>query len=514
MNPMDVSFGIEFEFDVIRSDGYKIRDVFYDGWIYVDGWGHQDDHTCSVELRTPVFTSIDQAIDEITRQFNYWCDELEDYAPYPYNQGTRSLGQHIHIGRPDSPLKDLDRYYIAKSIANIYPFLASLQAQPIPSRRGLTTTYAAPIWYYDWMIPHSDHYCEISRSHHGTVEFRLFDANIPQVSLVNVWFMTNIADNILRIVSDHNQFDITLDRERYRRDRENGLRYGLRALDIKHYLEYYSHFVGNIEIPNYPFLKEILYLACKYRLNPYNIKQLANPNEYYYFRYMFTRPGRYLSNLIGLIDVSRNTTLHNILSDVMNNAQSINNLSDLIRIAESTIPTVSRIYEIPLHSRNLPSRSYVKECIQVGTYRIRRITDVPGYTSYDVAERISYLLRHHGDGFVNLFEPDQIIDDPRRFYVLTVYDNSSNRYAIVGCIAIRMSSGEISSLVVDRRYRRLGIADILLRHVMNISERPVWGFVRKENQGMISLLRNLGFEFEQGNDRSLRFYLPQNRRDQ
>jgi hypothetical protein len=41
-----------------------------------------------------------------------------------------------------------------------------------------------------------------------------------------------------------------------------------------------------------------------------------------------------------------------------------------------------------------------------------------------------------------------------------------------------------------------------------------WGFVRKENQGMISLLRNLGFEFEQGNDRSLRFYLPQNRRDE
>jgi hypothetical protein len=59
---MTISFGIEFEFDVIRRDGYRIRDVFYDGWIYVDGWGHQDDHTCSVELRTPVFTSIDQAI--------------------------------------------------------------------------------------------------------------------------------------------------------------------------------------------------------------------------------------------------------------------------------------------------------------------------------------------------------------------------------------------------------------------------------------------------------------------
>jgi ribosomal protein S18 acetylase RimI-like enzyme len=507
---MDVSFGIEFEFDVIKSDGSKITREFPRGRIPIDTWDYQEDRTCAVELRSPIFTSIDQALEEISNQFNYWCYELEGYAPYPYNSNGRSLGGHIHIGLRNRSLDYDESNVLGYTIANVYPFLVAIQAQPIPSVRGLRSTWLRPLWDVGYEIVDYDHYAEINYSHHGTLELRLFDANIPQTSLTNAYILTEISKTVLENLDNGKD----IDESRYRRDRNLALRYGLRALDLAYYLNYIKDICGDLEIPSYPFLKEILYLTCKYRLNVWNILRLTNVNEYYYFKKMFTNPSGYLENIVGLMNVRNDSRLYSIISDTIQNSGSVSTISDLIRLAEATVPTVSRIDEIPLHSRNLPSRTYVRECIQVGTYRIRRITDVPGYTSYDVAERISYLLRHHGDGYTNILEPDQIIDDPRRFYVLTVYDNSSNRYAIVGCIAIRMSSGEISSLVVDRRYRRLGIANVLLRHVLSISERPIWGYVRKENQGMINLLRSLGFQFEDGNDRSLRFYLPQNRRDQ
>jgi len=504
---MDVSFGIEFEFDIIKSDGTKIRTEFPRGRIPIDTWGYQDDHTCAVELRSPVFTSIDHALEEISNQFNYWCSQFTNLAPYPYSSDGRSLGGHIHVGLPDRRLYYDESNVLGYTIANVYPFLVAMQAQPIPSIRGLGSAYLRPLWDVGYEIVDDDHYAEINYSHHGTLELRLFDANIPQVSLVNAFILTEISKIVLENLDNGKD----VDGSRYRRDRDSALRYGLRALDLVYYLNYIKGICGDLEIPSYPFLREILYLACKYRLNVWNILRLTNVNEYYYFKKMFTNPSGYLENIVGSVNIRNDPRLYSIISDTIQNSGSISTISDLIRLAEITMPSVSRVTEIPHHSRELPSRSYVRECVQIGTYHIRRIHDVPGYTIDDVADRISYLLRHHGDGFVNTYDPYQVIDDPRRFYVLTVYDNNSNRYVIIGCIAIRVRDGEVTSLVVDRRYRRLGIANILLRHVMSVSERPIWGFVRKDNQGMISLLRNLGFQFEHGNDRSLRFYLPQNR---
>jgi ribosomal protein S18 acetylase RimI-like enzyme len=506
---MNVSFGIEFEFDVIKSDGSKIRHMFEDGYRFIRGWNYQSDHTAGVELRSPVWTGLDEAIIDIRDQFSYWCDVLNSYAPYAYNSEGRSLGMHIHIGVPDRGLLRSEKQAIAKACANVYPFLAALQAQPIPSHRGLTTTFARPIWRYNWRFPNEDHYCEISDSYHGTVEFRLFDSNIPQVALVNAWFLQKISERVLSDINNGNELGIRLYRERYIRDREAGLRYGVGALDIRRYLQYIENLIGDVELPSYPFFREILYLAVKYGLNPYGVLSQSRVNEYYYFKRMFCNPDKFLENILGLMNVSGNERLYEMLNDAFQNAPSISRVSDLIALVSRREGIPLTVFAIPEHSRELPSRSYVKACIETGNYGIVRIFQVPNMSPDVVAERISYLLRYHGGRYVREMKPEEVIEAPQRFYVFIVKDENSDRYVVIGTIAVRVRTGEVSSLVVDRRYRRLGIAKRLLQFVRTVSERPLYGYVRRGNEAMINLLRSMSFELREYDDRILLFREPE-----
>jgi ribosomal protein S18 acetylase RimI-like enzyme len=508
---MNVSFGIEFEFDVIRRDGSKILHTFEEGYRYIGEWSYQCDHTAGVELRSPIWLNIDEAIRDIEDEFRYWCEVLDGYAPYAFNSRGRSLGMHIHIGLPNRKLEPHEKRAIGKACANVYPFLASLQAQPIPSERGLTTTFARPMWRYGWRIPYPDHYAEISSSTHGTVEFRLFDSNIPQIALINSWFLQKIAERMLSDINNGNELSIRLYRERYMRDRENGLRYGVRALDIRHYLEYVKNLLGDVELPSYPFFREILYLAVKYGMNPYDVFAQLRPNEYQYFKRMFCNPGAYLENVFEIMNISGSERIFEILNDVFQNAASISRLSELIALASRREGVPLTIFAIPEHSRELPSRSYVKARIEAGEYGIVRITQVPNMAPDSVAERISYLLRYHGGRYVREMDPEEIIEAPQRFYVFIVKDENSDRYVIIGTIAIRVRTGEVSSLVVDRRYRRLGIARRLLQFVRSVSERPLHGYVRRGNEPMISLLRSMGFEIREYDDRLLLFSDPEYR---
>jgi GNAT superfamily N-acetyltransferase len=494
---MTVSFGIEFEFDVVHKSGRVISEVFYEGRTYIPSWYYQDDHTAGVELRSPVMTSMDQAISEISQQFNYWAETLEDYAPYPVNRGRRTLGQHIHIGRPTRRLRGREKVNLAKAAANIYPFLAALQAQPLPSRRGLTSSYTLPIWVFNWDIPNEDHFCEISDSHNGTVEFRLFDSNVPQISLVNAWFLTEIAKKAF----SENFPGIDVDKEQYRKDRGLALRYGLKALDVRRYLEYFRNIVGDIRIPGYPFLKEILYMAVKHRLNVFNVFHLSRADPYAYFRSMFCNPDKFTENLDG----PKSETLVRIIRDTTENADDIEKLSDLIELASGPQLVPGLQQDIPYHSQNLPLRSYVAERIRENSYNIRRISEVYNMDMYDVAERIEYLLRYHGDNYVNPIGAEEIIQSPIRYYVFTVLNRANNREDILGSIGIDMRTGEISSLVVDRRYRRLGIARILIGYVREAYGRPIHGYVRKDNAPMLNLVRRLGWDLSRHNDRALVF---------
>jgi GNAT superfamily N-acetyltransferase len=514
---MEPSFGIEFEFDLILKNGRRIRDVAPRARRFVDGWDYQDDHTCAVELRSPVFRDLDHAVSEIERQFNYWCDVFQDVAPYPYSVNGRSLGMHIHIGLPNRCLHYHEVDVVGKSVANVYPFLAALQCQPVPSERILRSAYLRPLWAYDYEITDDDHYAEINFNAIGTVEFRIFDANVPQVALVNAWIMREIA----KVMLENQNLDVRVNRERYRHDRNMAIRYGLKALNILNYLQMIKNMIGNVAIPSYPFVRELLYLAVKYRMNAWDIMravtQSLGTREFEYFRAMFKNPRDFMSNVMSVINNSMHDVVDErckqIILDALENSRNLNTLDDLIALARTFAPEVPSIYVIPFHSKNLPSRSYVKRCIDLHYYRVCRINEVDNTPYDDVAGRIHYLMRHHGDGFVNVLSPEDVINRPERFYVFVVPDPDNRREVVLGCIAVRMSTGEISSLVVDRRYRRLGIAKILIKTVMRVfdlhyrnSSRPILhGYVKKKNEPMINLLRSMGFVIEPFNQDVYRF---------
>lgn len=278
---MSVSFGVEFEFDYIDCSNRRAVSSGVRPLYLTEGWDYQLDPTASSELRSPVFTSLEQFINECNREFGEMVQLSNNYIPYMCNDDGRSLGQHMHVGKPNATLSLETKKKLAKAIVDFYPLLTAIHAQPIPSRRGLTTMYARSLMYYNDVIS-SDHYCEISDSHVGTVELRIFDSNIPQASLVNAFIVTEIAKKAFRSRNLNNSNDV--DFRAYDQERSRALRYGLIGLNVTDYLRKLKAVVGNVEIPNIACIKEALYLMSRYRLNFYGVWRYSNVKPYDYFK--------------------------------------------------------------------------------------------------------------------------------------------------------------------------------------------------------------------------------------
>ena len=507
---MAISFGIEFEFDVIErydQSDYDIFDrCFERGYLTVGNWDYQTDPTAGVELRSPVFTNLENAIEEIKREFSYWIRELPNCSPYPFNRRGRSLGQHIHLGVPNRRLTSATKRKIAIEIAKIYPYLAALHAQPIPSIRGLRSQYCRSIHLYYYDIPNSDHYCEISDSHHGTIEFRIFDSNVPQVSLTCAWIMKALAEKILRrSVEDlDNNF-----RSHYPAERSNALQYGPMGINVGRYLSRIKEVLGNVELPNIPAIREILFISARYGINPYGLLRRVIGNslekQFEYFRLAFTNPDKLADNLLEVC----NRRNREFLEDIKARAMEIENLDQLIGIARASLEAlVSAVSSSRLaieRAARAPSRRAVRELLLRERYAIARIRHVPYMTDYDVARRISELLREHGEGYVREMSADEIIQAPERFYVFVVREHNDDSWHILGAIAVRIRTGEICHLVVDRRYRRLGIGRRLLRYALDElrdhnAQRAI-AYVRHGNEASLSLFKSCGFRVVGSRDR-------------
>jgi hypothetical protein len=454
---MRTSFGIEFEFDIIKSSGDVITRPYPRARLASFSWGWQDDPTAAVELRSPIFTSVEDAAGEISEHFRYWAESLPRCAPFAYNSPGRSLGQHIHVGTVDGYLDFSQRQNFAIAAANIYPLLASLHAQPTPSRRGLFSHYTYPIWEDNWDIPSSEHYCEISDSHHNTVEFRIFDSNIPQVTLAVAWLLTELA----KVTFSGNFVATDIDKIKYRKERDLALMHGLKALDIKSHLTYLLKAIGDVELPKLPSIREILYMAVKYRLNPYNIYAATNPNPFNYFRKMFCNADKYIDNL----ELKTENSTSKILRDVRENANTLKTLGDLIRAVSPPEP-ISKLY-------SLSPRSYVARMIKSGDYSISRIGDVPYMDVYSVADRVRHLLRCHSIGPALDMAIEDIIKTPIRFYVFAITDDICHRSEILAVIGVNVAEAEVVAAAIDRRYRRLGILRLLVDIVRDRIGRPL-----------------------------------------
>jgi ribosomal protein S18 acetylase RimI-like enzyme len=431
--------------------------------------------------------------------------------PFMCNDRGRSLGQHMHVGKPNLRLTHETKKKLAKAVVGFYPLLASIHAQPIPSHRGLTTIYARSLVYYGDVIS-TDHYCEISDSHVGTVEFRLYDCNIPQASLTCAWITMELAKRAFR--SSNIDDGSNIDLRAYDLERANALRYGLIGLNVTDYLRRLKAVIGNAEIPNVPALKEALYLMARYRLNFYGAWKYSNVKPYDYMKAQLNDCSRFLENILTVNDAQHRDKISQWISE----AQQIENLDQLIglsigvdrSLAQALTESIEQRLEAqPNMVRSISiglGRSEVRTALERGHYRIVRINELSTLNVRQVAEHISNLLVHHGDGVVNPMFAEEVISTDFRFYVFVAYDRASNREQICGAISIHMRSGEIRSLVVDRRFRRLGIARALLLHVMELAAEHnlprVYAYVRRENEASINLFASLGFRIEGGNDRS------------
>ncbi len=501
---MAVSFGIEFEFDHIDHRGVAGSDLASHRYAVTDRWDYHSDGTVGSELRSPVWTSIDQAIEDIKKEFTYWISKNNGVVPYPYNRRGRSIGQHIHIGKYERRLRLSEREKIAKAVANVYPFLASLHAQPLPSQRGLRGSYCYTVERYLDEIPIEDHYAEISSSEHGTVEFRVYDGNIPQVSLTVAYIMQQIASLSL----EQGNVNIPSESE-YAMARRNALTYGVKALEVPKYLAKIKELSGISELPEVTCVKEILYLASKYFMSVYDVLVWTRATHYLYFMNMYFEPSKYLENVID----HTNADHIDKLKEIHEKAMQIRTIDELIEISKETLTSLAKakMQEMIQRAKYELRRSEVKLAVQNGAYLIERIMNIPHKTREEVAERISELLNEHGEGYTTTATPREIIEAEERFYVFAVVNKRArepeNKFEIVGCIAIRMRDGMVGHLVVDRRFRGLGIAKKLLGHVLTLRNKPFYAYVRKGNVPSLNLFQSFGFRVVRETDRNYELVL-------
>jgi ribosomal protein S18 acetylase RimI-like enzyme len=511
---MTISFGIEFEFDYVRSNNevittYHGRDPYY----IAPSWDYQADPTAGSELRSPVFTSLEDYIRECNNQFGHMVLNNRGEIPYMANESDRSLGQHMHIGMPRRQLTNYQKVKIAKTILELYPFFASIQAQPIPSHRGLNTIYARSMQQYRNVIS-SDHYAEISASHIGTVELRIFDANIPQASLINAFFITQIAKKAIqpRRRNNNDNNNDSFDFNAYHEERQKALRYGLIGIDITSYLKKIRNIVGNISIPNINCIKEGLYLIARYRANFWVLWKYAQVPKFDYMKKTLENCSEYLNNIEQLVSTEKREKLRRWI----NEASEIENLDQIIGLSIATDRTlVDMITERAQNAQTTTTvttitrrmgltRSEVRELVENGYWSLRRLNEVPNYDSTSVAEYISNLLRNHGNQYVNQYSAQEIIESPSRYYVFLAIDQRRNINQICGSIAVHMRTGEISSLVVDRRFRRLGIARKMVQKILMIlygtEVRSAITFIRNGNEASKRLFESLGFKKVEQND--------------
>jgi ribosomal protein S18 acetylase RimI-like enzyme len=486
----EISFGIEYEFDFISPSGQVFTNYSGARFAHVEAWGVQDDPTAGAEIWTPVFTSVEEAVESHERQWNEWISRNEPIVPYMCNRTNRSIGVHIHLGLPTRDLEPSEKVKIARAIAIAYPYLMALHAQPIPSNRGLTTRYAYPIWRANYHIPIQDHYAEISASHNGTVEFRIFDSNIPQVSLTCVTLMKAIAEKVLE---DRSGIVFKILDNIYRRDRERALRFGVIGLDVVTYLKYIKSVAGNIELPRISSVREILYLSAKYFMNVWNVKQTLHVKDYDWFELQLKNPKEFLRNITHVIPPRFRSKVERWMREV----QNVNTLEDLIRIAENSRNVFLKALESQVERSRVTCVSALRDRVASGEINIVRIGEVPHMERNEVAGEIEYLLRESGDSMVHLYTAREIIESPSRYYVAYVRDPVNERAVILGAVAINMSNGEIGSLVVDRRYRRLGVGRRLVTHVMNLGLSRYKAFIRRGNEASLRLFESLGFRIVQ-----------------
>ncbi|MEM5866351.1 MAG: hypothetical protein QXG39_00325 [Candidatus Aenigmatarchaeota archaeon] len=256
-----ISFGIEFEGNVRGEKGiieHGVRSRYY----CVEGWDFQTDPTVYFELRSPVWEDVNEAMEDIKKQFIGW---VSINKAVPFFKPTRhfySVGGHIHLGIGKNKIMSAQvAQKLIGRLVDYLPFLYFINANGVVGRyisaRMVERPYS-PLKYNTYVATGNRE--EWWYSDHKTIEFRRFDGNVPAVQLAIVWLMQQLAKKAVE--------KEVVDMVRFQMDCKAILKY---PTDYKVLLEYREKFriLEDCEIANLPQgVKEVLILTFCFLKNP------------------------------------------------------------------------------------------------------------------------------------------------------------------------------------------------------------------------------------------------------
>ena len=534
--------GTEHEFDFItrvqnkyiinRSGQYTLNKYFIEPSL---NWGKQHDATVGAEINTRPFSNISNYLEESEIQWRAWTvhNSSGDFSTVPLMVGgsseyggSFSVGNHIHLGREDDSLSIREKDNITRVIYPIYPLLIFIGANDYRygyrSYRGLKSDYC--IASSDHQYPLQDtHYGEFSNSSHGTLEFRIFDANIPQVIATNMLLIKKIGEWAL---------EKTYELEKEQFESLKNLRYkvlrGKAGVTSMSECLHQLCQIHDLDLTNLPkAVRQVLNLAFEkqsnagqYLWNFLKSKNFASVYEFFsnalqetsalpfdsgdyskysklsdyfpLFRIRFVQGNRVtwlkvfrfvfdqysvLSNretvLKALVEggVPENRAVHFL--DMFENGHRIP-LSEFSSWAgefkrnfgtKTTLTYISKIRKdatnVLKKLRHEIAKMKALELAKVQRYSFFRLYYMPEKSRFQVSKQISEALR---ETFNITMYPTDVIYAKERYYVASVLvDGEEIMLAFLG---IMYRTGEVLYLYTSPQFRRLGVASRLLKVVL------------------------------------------------
>jgi len=317
----DVSFGIEFEGNLIDKRG--IVTYCRERYHAIESWRSYShaDSTASFEFPSPVFTSLSEALKSCKLQFKAWCKANKPIVPFfRGNYYHPSVGHHIHVGLKSLNLRRADKIWLVKKVINFLPLLYFLSAnQPkcdLLSRRMLNSRYCF------WQDSYLDgrHYAEISNSPHGTVEFRSFDANFIQVTLLCAKLLKQIVKASLFGLKTSN-----LPISTYHKLKRDILNDDLKTIEQLRQIWRKLSFIKL----KYQFEKELLLIALRYLFNPAKFLEFVKiKSKYELHKQLCLKQNQFLKVVSKLCSSRKREIVERIIEE----ARSVKTIGDILKL--------------------------------------------------------------------------------------------------------------------------------------------------------------------------------------
>lgn len=446
--PTSHSFGIEFEGGMMDKNGNLLRGGSDHAMARITKFRMQPDPTAAFEILTPAYKNFDDCTSDVGAQWIHWLKENPNALPYwKSNTLYRSMGHHIHIGKPSRALPYNEKRQIALAALPILPALYFISANNamntengsiVLSKRMLTSNYCQPL---NGNIVGREHYMEISDSTCGTVEFRTFDTNFPQITLTCAFLLKSAADlnaqNMPATLSQEEQRDLI---NKFVKIRTAVLKGSL--VSFIRAREAMKQELGKVEL-KHQFIREVLYLSLVTAENPGLFMKRFTPKL---SELMTKNPEKFLDNIR---EASEKKGMQHIITKMKADSENYNTIekmcSQKIKVySKKRMVTVwnqlltemgskdgaekvlNDYFEFPDSWLKFARQAQVKIKIKNSVVTFKRLFEVENTESQVVAEQIVTEIMSHETRELNLpITPavrvvliNEILESQDRFYVI------------------------------------------------------------------------------------------------